>query len=87
MILSTVNRTPKSFLLGIVAAEYILKWVPRGTHDWRKFLKPSELAAHLDRAGLNVADITGVTFDPLNNNFHLSSGKVGVNYMMVAVKN
>lgn len=86
IILSTVNRTPKSFLLGIVAAEYILKWVPRGTHNWRKFLRPSELAAHLGSAGLSVADITGVTFDPLNNNFHLRHGKVDVNYIMTAVK-
>ena len=86
VILSTVNRTAKSYILGIVAAEYILKWVPRGTHDWRKFIKPSELAAHLNKAGLNAHDITGVIFDPLNDTFHLRPGAVGVNYMMSAVK-
>ncbi len=86
MILSTLNRTPKSFLLGIVAAEYILKWVPRGTHDWRKFIRPSELAAHLGKAGLHAGDITGVIYDPLNDNFVLKRGEVGVNYLMYAVK-
>jgi len=84
MILSTLNRTPKSFLLGIVAAEYLLKWVPRGTHDWRKFIRPSELAAQLDKAGLQTGDITGVVYDPLNDTFVLRRGEVGVNYLMTA---
>jgi 2-polyprenyl-6-hydroxyphenyl methylase/3-demethylubiquinone-9 3-methyltransferase len=86
IILSTVNRTVKSYLLGIVAAEYILRWVPAGTHDWNKFLKPSELAAHLQKAGLNVTDISGMIYDPLNDNFHLRKRQVGVNYLMTAVK-
>jgi 2-polyprenyl-6-hydroxyphenyl methylase/3-demethylubiquinone-9 3-methyltransferase len=86
LILSTVNRTAKSFMLGIVAAEYILKWVPRGTHDWRKFVKPSELAAHLAKAGLDVADITGMEYDMANDAFHLQAGVASVNYLMSAVK-
>ena len=86
LILSTVNRTAKSFLLGIVAAEYILRWVPRGTHDWRKFIKPSELAAHLRKAGMDVSDITGMMFDPLNDTFRLKNGEAGVNYLMSATK-
>ena len=84
VLLSTVNRTPKSFLMAIVAAEYILGWVPKGTHDWRKFIKPSELAGHLQQAGLDVSDITGMIYDPLNDCFHLKQGAVEVNYLMAA---
>jgi 2-polyprenyl-6-hydroxyphenyl methylase/3-demethylubiquinone-9 3-methyltransferase len=83
-IFSTVNRTAKSYLLGIVAAEYILKWVPRGTHDWRKFIRPSELSAHLAASGLTVSDIIGMIYDPLNDQFHLRSGAVTVNYLLTA---
>ena len=86
VILSTVNRTAKSWLLGIVAAEYVLKWVPRGTHDWRKFMRPSELAAHLDQAGLRLHNITGVVYNPLNDTFRLQERAVGVNYMLCATK-
>ena len=86
LLLSTVNRTAKSYLLGIVAAEYILRWVPKGTHDWRKFIRPSELAAHLQKTGLEVTDITGMTYAPLNDSFHLRQGGVAVNYLMAAVK-
>jgi 2-polyprenyl-6-hydroxyphenyl methylase/3-demethylubiquinone-9 3-methyltransferase len=86
MILSTLNRTMKSYWLGIVAAEYILGWVPRGTHDWRKFIRPSELAAHLEKAGLGVTDFTGMIYDPLNDGFNLRHGAVGVNYLAAAVK-
>jgi 2-polyprenyl-6-hydroxyphenyl methylase/3-demethylubiquinone-9 3-methyltransferase len=86
VILSTVNRTPKSYLLGIGVAEYLLKWVPLGTHEWRKFIKPSELSTHLRSAGLDVSDITGVIYDPLNDTFHLRQGEVAVNYLMAAVK-
>ncbi|MDR3425289.1 MAG: bifunctional 2-polyprenyl-6-hydroxyphenol methylase/3-demethylubiquinol 3-O-methyltransferase UbiG [Alphaproteobacteria bacterium] len=86
LILSTVNRTMKSYLLGIVAAEYILRWVPPGTHDWRKFLRPSELVAHLEKAGLSAIDITGIKYDPLRDAFHLRQGAVGVNYLVTGVK-
>ncbi len=86
MILSTVNRTTKSFLLGIIAAEYILRWVPGGTHDWNRFIRPSELAAHLQKAGLTLADITGMVYDPLNNTFFLRQGTVDVNYLAAALK-
>jgi 2-polyprenyl-6-hydroxyphenyl methylase/3-demethylubiquinone-9 3-methyltransferase len=86
VLLSTVNRTPKSFLLGIVAAEYVLNWVPRGTHDWRKFIKPSELDAHLRAAGLETVDITGMAYDVLNDSFHLQEGRAAVNYLMAATR-
>lgn len=84
IILSTLNRTPKSFALGIVAAEYLLGWVPRGTHTWSKFLKPSELAGHLADAGAKVTDITGLAFDPVVGAFREKEGDVGVNYFVCA---
>ena len=86
LIMSTPNRTPKSYMLGIIAAEYILRWLPVGTHDWKKFMKPSELAAHITANGLDITDIRGMTFNPLANEFALSKTDVSVNYLMTAVK-
>lgn len=85
LIAATLNRTPKSFALGIVAAEYILRWVPRGTHDWKKFLKPHELAAGLRHGGLTLKDVVGVSYDPLADRWRISRD-TDVNYMLVAVK-
>ncbi|MEE8189024.1 MAG: bifunctional 2-polyprenyl-6-hydroxyphenol methylase/3-demethylubiquinol 3-O-methyltransferase UbiG [Kiloniellales bacterium] len=85
MALSTLNRTPKAFLLGIVGAEYLLRWLPRGTHDWRKFLRPSEVAGLLRPRGLDVAEITGVSYNPLAAAWRLSDD-VEVNYMLFAVR-
>lgn len=82
LIISTLNRNPKSFLLGIVAAEYILRWVPKGTHDWKKFLKPSEIADHLHPMGLQPSDVTGLVYNPLNKQFSLSKADLDVNYFM-----
>jgi 2-polyprenyl-6-hydroxyphenyl methylase/3-demethylubiquinone-9 3-methyltransferase len=87
LVMSTLNRTPKSFLLGIVAAEYVLGWVPRGTHEWKKFLRPSELVARLAGEGLQTTDLTGLIFNPLRNEFELRSDDLDVNYMLTAVKN
>lgn len=87
LILSTLNRTPESFLMGVVAAEYVLRWVPRGTHRWSKFVKPSELVAKLEAEQMTVTDLTGLVFHPLKNEFGLSKEKLGVNYMLAAVKN
>jgi 2-polyprenyl-6-hydroxyphenyl methylase / 3-demethylubiquinone-9 3-methyltransferase len=86
IILSTLNRTPKSFALGIVAAEYILRWVPAGTHDWKKFVKPSELAKPLTSTGLEIKDVTGMIYNPLQRTFALSKDDLGVNYLMTASK-
>ncbi len=87
LILSTLNRTAKSFLLGIVAAEYVLRWVPRGTHQWKKFIRPSELVQRLEVNGLQAIDLTGMVFNPLNGeSANLRKGDVGVNYLMTAVK-
>lgn len=83
MVLSTINRTLKSLALAKVGAEYVLRWVPAGTHDWRKFVKPSELAASLRRAGLTVGDLRGLTYDPLRDTWALSPD-LDVNYMAFA---
>jgi 2-polyprenyl-6-hydroxyphenyl methylase/3-demethylubiquinone-9 3-methyltransferase len=84
VIFSTLNRTPKSFALGIVAAEYILRWLPRGTHDWKKFIKPSELARHVNANQFTPKDITGLTYNPLLDQFSLSQKDIDVNYFMAA---
>lgn len=84
IILSTLNRTPKSYLLGIVAAEQVLKWVPEGTHDWEKFVKPSELKKMLEHEGFMAADVCGMIFNPLTDKFSLSREDVAVNYFMTA---
>jgi 2-polyprenyl-6-hydroxyphenyl methylase/3-demethylubiquinone-9 3-methyltransferase len=84
IIFSTLNRTGKSFALGIVAAEYILRWLPRGTHNWKKFVKPSELARHVHANDMHVNDITGLVYNPLLDQFSLSNTDVAVNYFMSA---
>jgi 2-polyprenyl-6-hydroxyphenyl methylase/3-demethylubiquinone-9 3-methyltransferase len=85
LVLATLNRTPKSWLFAIAGAEYVLRWLPRGTHDWRRFVRPSELAAELRPAGVRIADITGVAYDPLRDDWHLARD-VAVNYMVFGVK-
>lgn len=86
VIFSTLNRTPKSFALGIVAAEYILGWVPKGTHRWKKFVKPSELSRAVRVHGGDILDICGMTFHPAKNTFRLSPGDLDVNYFMAVKK-
>ncbi len=86
MLLSTLNRTPRSFALGIVAAEYILGWVPCGTHEWQKFVRPSELTRHLEGQGMTVTDLTGMVFNPLAGAFELRKGDLRVNYLLAARK-
>lgn len=86
IILSTLNRTPKSFLMGIVAAEHILRWVPVGTHDWKKFLKPSELAREVEDHGFKIADICGLVYSPFTQQFGLDREDLGVNYLLSASK-
>jgi 2-polyprenyl-6-hydroxyphenyl methylase/3-demethylubiquinone-9 3-methyltransferase len=85
LIMSTLNRTPKSFLLGIVAAEYILGWIPRGTHDWKKFIRPSELVKRLEENGLRASDLTGLIFNPLRGEFELRKDDLDVNYLATVV--
>lgn len=83
MIVATLNRTLKSFLYAKVAGEYILGLLPRGTHDWRRFIKPKELAEKLSRSGVLVEEFAGVSFNPVFPRFRITSG-LGVNYMAVA---
>ena len=86
IIFSTLNRTAKSFALGIVAAEYILRWIPQGTHNWKKFVKPSELNRLLENHGATAKDISGLAFNPLASEFHLAPHDTDVNYFISAVK-
>ncbi len=83
MFLATLNRTMKSFALAIIGAEYVLRWLPRGTHDWQKFITPNELEVMNAQAGLDIVSSTGVSFNPLSDRWSLS-GDMAVNYMAVA---
>ena len=85
MVLSTINRTPKAWLLAIMGAEYVLRWLPRGTHSYEKLVKPKELAAALAEAGLEVTAQAGVVYDPLRDRWQTSSD-MDVNYMIAAVR-
>lgn len=83
MIVATLNRTAKAFALAIVGAEYVLGWLPRGTHEFEKFLRPCEIEAPMRDAGLSVAPAQGVSFNPITDQWRLSSD-TKVNYMMTA---
>jgi 2-polyprenyl-6-hydroxyphenyl methylase/3-demethylubiquinone-9 3-methyltransferase len=86
MFLATLNRTAKAYLLGIVGAEYVLRWLPRGTHEWRRFVRPSEMAAALRRAGMTLCELTGVAYEPLKDAWKLAPRDLDVNYIAVAEK-
>ncbi len=86
MVAATLNRTAKAFALAILGAEYLLRWLPVGTHRWSRFVRPSELAAALRRNGLEVVELTGVVYNPLSDRWHLAPGDLDVNYMAFAVK-
>ncbi len=86
MFLSTINRTLKALALAKIGAEYVLRWLPAGTHDWRKFVKPSELARGLRPHGVTITDLTGMIYKPLADEWALSTGDLDVNYLAVAVK-
>lgn len=84
LFLSTLNRTAKAWALAIAGAEYVLGWLPRGTHDWRKFLKPSEVARSLRASELDVREIVGVVYSPLSRTWSLNRADLDVNYMLYA---
>lgn len=86
MFVATLNRTIKSLALAKIGAEYILRWLPAGTHDWRKFVKPSEMSGYLRGAGLNLTDITGVAYNPINDTWSPAPHDIDVNYMVIAQK-
>ena len=83
---STINRNPKAFLLAIVGAEYLLRMLPRGTHEYGKFIRPSELANWSREADLHVNQMTGLLYNPLTKNYKLSPSDVDVNYMISTQK-
>jgi 2-polyprenyl-6-hydroxyphenyl methylase / 3-demethylubiquinone-9 3-methyltransferase len=83
MVVSTLNRNVKSFALAIVGAEYVLRWLPRGTHQWSKFVTPDELAHYLQENRLTITDQAGVVYNPLADKWSISSD-MDVNYMVVA---
>ena len=84
LVLSTLNRNPKSFALAILGAEYVLGLIPRGTHQYRRFIKPSEMAAQLRANGLDLRDISGMSYNPLTRSYSLGRD-IDVNYLMTAV--
>ena len=83
---STINRNLKSFLMAIVGAEYILKLLPKGTHEYDQLIKPSEMDQWARKANLKLIDLSGVSYNPINETFKLSND-VSVNYMMHFIKN
>jgi len=86
MFVATLNKTLKSLALAKIGVEYVLRWLPPGTHDWNRFVEPARLKGLLTESGLEVLKTQGVSFDPLNWNWKLS-GDTDVNYMVVAGKN
>ncbi len=85
IVVATLNRTPQAFALAIVGAEYLLRWLKPGTHDWRKFVRPAELARHLRAGAVDVAAMTGVRYSPFSRDWSLSRD-LSVNYMVVGTK-
>ncbi len=85
LFVATLNRTVKSFALAIVGAEYILRWLPRGTHQWDKFVTPNELEIAVEQSGLQIVNQTGVIYNLLADRWQLSAD-MDVNYMVVAGK-
>ena len=85
ILIATLNRTPKSFAFGIIGAEYIMRWLPRGTHNWRKFIRPSELASALRRNRVVTEEIAGFSFNPLTNTWRVNDD-VSVNYVVFGRK-
>lgn len=79
---STINRNPKAYLFAIVGAEYVLNMLPKGTHDFSKFIRPSELGSWCRAAGLELGDITGMTYNPLTKQYKLDKNDVQVNYLL-----
>ena len=86
MICSTLNRNAKSFGMAIVGAEWVMRWLPKGTHDWKKFITPDELAEFIRKAGLDPVDRKGMVFNPIAWSWSLSSRDLSVNYVTASVK-
>jgi 2-polyprenyl-6-hydroxyphenyl methylase / 3-demethylubiquinone-9 3-methyltransferase len=86
MICSTLNRNPKSFAMAIIGAEWVMRWLPKGTHDWRKFITPDELCDLIRAAGLDPVDRKGMVFNPVTWGWSLSDRDLSVNYVTASVK-
>jgi len=86
LIQSTLNRTARSFGAAIIGAEWVMRWLPKGTHDWRRFITPEELAAMTEATGLDVVDRCGMVFNPLGWSWSLSHRDLSVNYAMTALR-
>ena len=84
-ICSTINRNPKSFAMAIVGAEYVMRWLPKGTHEWQKFITPDELFTLLTNAGLDPVDRKGFVFNPISWNWRLSDRDLSVNYVTASI--
>ncbi len=84
---STINRNPKSWLFAVVGAEYVLKMLPKGTHEYAKFIRPSELSAWIRQAGLQLENISGIHYNPLSKKFKLDTHDASVNYIVRTKKN
>ena len=86
MICSTINRNPKSFLMAIVGAEYVMRWLPKGTHEWAKFITPDELYDLIRKAGLDPVDRKGFVFNKLTWSWSISGRDLSVNYVTASLK-
>ncbi len=86
MICSTLNRNPKSFMMAIIGAEWVMRWLPKGTHDWQKFITPDELYTLIRTAGLDPVDRKGMVFNPVAWSWSLSSRDLSCNYVTASVK-
>ena len=86
VVFSTINRNPKSYLLAIIGVEYVLRMLPNGTHEFSKFIRPSELGQWAREAGLEITEMTGLLYNPLTKTYKLSQNDVDVNYMICARK-
>jgi 2-polyprenyl-6-hydroxyphenyl methylase/3-demethylubiquinone-9 3-methyltransferase len=86
MVCSTINRNPKSFAMAIVGAEYIMRWLPKGTHEWHKFITPDELVNLIQNAGLDAVDRKGFVFNPVSWQWKISDRDLSVNYVTASVK-
>jgi len=85
-ICSTINRNAKSFAMAIVGAEYVMRWLPKGTHEWNKFISPDELFALIEKAGLQPIDRKGFVFNPISWSWKISDRDLSVNYVTAATK-
>ncbi len=86
MICSTLNRNPKSFVMAIIGAEWVMRWLPKGTHDWAKFITPDELVTLIRNAGLDPVDKKGMVFNPVSWRWALSDRDLSVNYVTASIK-